>query len=176
MKRLKQLVHRPISSATVTAESDCESTDAPVQPDALSNWESEGGSLDERPGADLATTSNLLSRGGEAIRTLAAATWRYARRARLKLEVRQLESKVNSEKDAIGHLLFPLIEAGALQVSLPDVDRHLETIGELRVEIQQRRTIENIDRNATSQASAAQSASDVSAKASQSPAEQGGQG
>ena len=126
---------------------------------------------------------SFFRRAKEATGDLATAIKRQVQRGRVELEVRRLESKVNSEKDTIGQLLFPLIEAGTLQVDLPEVHDHMKTIGELLGEITQRRAPEgvltsmaNIDANATSKASADQSAKDASANESKSPAEQGGEG
>jgi hypothetical protein len=70
---------------------------------------------------------------------VAAASKRQAQRGKLELEVRRLESKVNSEKDAIGQALFPLLEAGTLQVDLPEVHDRMKTIGELLGEVGQRK-------------------------------------
>lgn len=70
---------------------------------------------------------------------LAAASKRQAQRGKLELELRRLESKVNSEKDAIGPLVYPLLEAGTLQVDLIEVQDHMMTISELSSEIAERR-------------------------------------
>jgi hypothetical protein len=176
MQWLRKSLHRPIRSESVVTDSNDESVIAPPEKDALSGWESEGGSLAASPRADIGTTSNLMTRAREATLELTSAIWRRTQRTRLELEVRRLESKVNSEKNAIGRLVFPLIQAGTLQVDLPEVHDHITTIKELLSEIAQRRAVANIDQNAALRASADQSSRDASANASQSPAEQGGQG
>jgi hypothetical protein len=82
---------------------------------------------------------SIFRKAKEATGDLAAASKRQAQRGKLEIEVRRLESKVNSEKDAIGHLVFPLLEAGTLQVDSPDVQDHMKTIAELMGEIGERR-------------------------------------
>ena len=81
---------------------------------------------------------SIFRKAREATGDLAAASKRQAQRGKLELELRRLESKVNSEKNAIGHLVFPLLEAGTLQVDLPEVHDHMKTIAELTGEIGQR--------------------------------------
>ncbi len=81
---------------------------------------------------------SIFRKAREATGELAAASKRQAQRGKLELELRRLESKVNSEKDAIGHLVFPLLEAGTLQVDLPEVHDRMKTIAELTGEIGQR--------------------------------------
>jgi hypothetical protein len=169
---------RTVSRPAVT-NPEGESTSAHLERNGLSTWESEGGSTGESHPADvtyLSTAARFWTRGKEAAVQLTSATWRCAQRARLELEVRRLESKVNSEKAALGELLFPLLDAGTLPVDLPEVHDHTRTIRELLAQIRRRRALADIDQNATLRASADQSASDESATASQSPAEQGGQG
>ncbi len=70
---------------------------------------------------------------------LAAASKRQAQRGKLELDVRRLESKVSSEKDAIGQALFPLLEAGTLTVDVPEVQDHMKAISDLQVEIAQKK-------------------------------------
>lgn len=82
---------------------------------------------------------SIFRKAKEATGDLAAASKRQAQRGKLEIEVRRLESKVNSEKDAIGHLVFPLLEAGTLQVDSPDVQDHMKTIAELTGDIAERR-------------------------------------
>jgi hypothetical protein len=82
---------------------------------------------------------SIFRKAKEATGDLAAASKRQAQRGKLGIEVRRLESKVNSEKDAIGHLVFPLLEVGTLQVDSPDVQDHMKTIAELAGEIGERR-------------------------------------
>ena len=82
---------------------------------------------------------SIFRKAREATGDLAAASKRQAQRGKLELEVRRLESKISSEKDAIGHLVFPLLEAGTLQVDIPDVHDHMLTISELTGEIAERR-------------------------------------
>lgn len=82
---------------------------------------------------------SIFRKAREATGDLAAASKRQAQRGKLEIELRRLESKVNSEKDAIGHLVFPLLEAGTLMVDLPEVHDRMMTIGELTGEIAERR-------------------------------------
>jgi hypothetical protein len=82
---------------------------------------------------------SIFRKAREATGDLAAASKRQAQRGKLEIEMRRLESKINSEKDAIGHLVFPLLEAGTLQVDLLDVQDHMKTIAELIGEIGERR-------------------------------------
>lgn len=82
---------------------------------------------------------SIFRKAKEATGDLAAASKRQVQRGKLEIEVRHLESKVNSEKDAIGHLVFPLLEAGTLQVDSLDVQDHMKTIAELAGEIGERR-------------------------------------
>jgi hypothetical protein len=136
---------------------------------------------------------SFLRRAKEVTGDLAAASKRQAQRGKLELEIRQLEGKVNSEKDAIGHAVFPLLEAGTVVVDLPEVRSHLASITALLDTIAQRKaeiemlkrdtqedavsaSMADTDRNATAQAAADQSAADALADRNDSPAEQGGQG
>jgi hypothetical protein len=82
---------------------------------------------------------SFFRKAKEATADLAAASKRQAQRGKLEIEVKRLESKVSSEKDAIGHALFPLLEAGGLKVDLPEVGKHLETVAELVAEIAAKR-------------------------------------
>jgi hypothetical protein len=77
----------------------------------------------------------FFRRAREVTGNLAGAGKRQAQKGKLEVESRRLESRISSEKDAIGHALFPLLEAGTLTVELPEVDAHLETIGELLGEL-----------------------------------------
>jgi hypothetical protein len=125
---------------------------------------------------------------------LASASKRQAQRGKLEVDVRRLESKVSSEKDAIGHALFPLLEAGTLQVDSADVQEHITTIRALLGEIAEKRaetealrprdereknqaqSIKHIEANAAPEAAAEQSARDASASKGGPTPEQGGQG
>jgi len=78
---------------------------------------------------------SFFRKAKEATADLAAASKRQAQRGKLEIEVKRLESKVSSEKDAIGHAVFPLLEAGALKADLPEVDTHLKAVADLVAEI-----------------------------------------
>lgn len=152
---------------------------APLERDSLSAWESEGGSTGESRQANVSQVSRsarFLMGARAATIQLTVAIWQQARRRKLGFDVRRLESRLRSEKDAIGQVVFPLIEAGTLTVELPAVHEHMNTIRELRGKIGRRTALATIDRNATAKAAADQSAKDAGANESQSPAEQGGQG
>ena len=82
---------------------------------------------------------SLLKRAGELSGDLGAAGMRQARRGKLKVDVRRLESRVSSEKDAIGHALFPLLEAGTLEADVPALHDCMKAIAELLGEIRQKR-------------------------------------
>ena len=113
------------------------------------------------------------------------------------MELRRLKSKVASEKDAIGQLVYPLLRSGGLAVNLPEVDQHMATIDQLEIELESKQreleslrladvqesdqlrsaSIKNVDNNATSQALSDQSARDAQAEEKQgNPVEEGGQG
>ena len=78
---------------------------------------------------------SFFKRAKEKAGDLADASKRQAQRGKLEIEVRRLESKVGSEKDAIGHALFPQLEAGTLQVDSPEVQEHMSSIVALNAEI-----------------------------------------
>ena len=82
---------------------------------------------------------SLFRRAREVTGDLAAASKRHAQRGKLEVEVRRLESKVSAEKNAIGHALFPLLEAGTLSVKVAEVHQHMAAIGELLGKIAQKR-------------------------------------
>jgi hypothetical protein len=82
---------------------------------------------------------SFLRKARELTGDVAAASKRQAQRGKLELELRRLEGKVSSEKDAIGHALFPLLESGTLQTDVADVQTHMTTIKELMGEIAERR-------------------------------------
>ena len=82
---------------------------------------------------------SFFRKAKEATADLAAAGKRQAQRGKLELEVKRLEGKVSSEKDAIGHALFPLLEAGQLQTDVTEVADHMAKIKELTAEIEERR-------------------------------------
>lgn len=137
---------------------------------------------------------SFVSRAKEVTADLASVSKRQARRGKLEVDVRRLDAKVSAEKDAIGHALFPLLEAGTLEVDAPEVQRHLTSIAELLAEIGEKKTelellrsgaerrnqraesMENIDANAAPGASAEQSARDAWASEGGTPPEEGGQG
>lgn len=139
---------------------------------------------------------SLVRRAREATLEFAAAGTRRAKRARLELEVRRLESKLGSEMGAIGAMVHPLLQSGVLQVDLPELGPHVQAASALQLEIATRQaeiaahrspdtaeraarqttSMEKVDSNATAQASADQTAKDVAAEEQGSPAEQGGEG
>jgi hypothetical protein len=82
---------------------------------------------------------SFLRKAREITGDVAAASKRQAQRGKLEIELRRLESRVNSEKDAIGHLLFPLLEAGTLQADVADVQTHMTAIKQLSGEIGERK-------------------------------------
>jgi hypothetical protein len=138
---------------------------------------------------------SFLKRAREVTGDIASASKRQAQRGKLEIEVRRIESKVSAEKDAIGHALYPLLDAGTLTIDLPDVATHMAAIESLLKELHERQadiealkqpetadaagraeSMSNTDQNATTQAWDAQTASDAAASSAQSPAEEGGQG
>ncbi len=139
---------------------------------------------------------SFLSRAKEVTGHVAAASKRRALKGKLALDVRRLESKISSEKDAIGQALFPLLEAKTVQVELPEVHEHMTAIAQLLRELDEKRaeiaavgmpepatreearteSAKNVDHNATARASATQAAADVAAEERGNPAEQGGEG
>lgn len=82
---------------------------------------------------------SFFKKAKEVTSDLAAASKRQAQRGKIEIEVRRLESKVGSEKDAIGHALFPMLESGTLQVEVPEVKDHLAAIVDLQREIAEKR-------------------------------------
>jgi hypothetical protein len=136
---------------------------------------------------------SFFKRAKEVTADIASASKRQAQRGKLEVEVRRLESKVSSEQDAIGHALFPLFEAGTLQVDSAEVQEHMTAIRELLGEIAEKRTemeglrskdereenqaesITHIEANAAPEAAAEQSAQDAWASEGGITPEQGGQ-
>lgn len=82
---------------------------------------------------------SFFKKAREVTGDLAAASKRQAQRGKLEIDVRRLESKASSEKDAIGQALFPLLDAGTLLVDAPEVQEHLKAIKDLQAEIAERR-------------------------------------
>lgn len=78
---------------------------------------------------------SFFKRAKEVAGDLGAAGKRQAQRGKLEVEVRRLEGKISSEKDAIGQALYPLLERGELQVDLPEVHEHLKAIADLQGEL-----------------------------------------
>lgn len=78
---------------------------------------------------------SMFRRAKELSGDLAAASKRQAQRGKIELDLRRLEGKVDDEKNAIGQAIFPLLEAGTLQVDAPEVHEHLNRIAELNAEI-----------------------------------------
>ncbi len=78
---------------------------------------------------------SFFKRAKEVAGDLGAASKRQAQRGKLEIEVRRLESKVGSEKDAIGHALFPMLESGSLAVDSPEVQDHMTSIANLVAEV-----------------------------------------
>ena len=109
---------------------------------------------------------SFLRKARELTGDVAAASKRQAQRGKLEIEVRRLEGKVSSEKDAIGHALFPLLEAGTLQTDVPEVQTHMAAIKDLMGEIGERRA--ELDASGQGDTTA-----DAPAEKSDAPAEQG---
>lgn len=125
---------------------------------------------------------------------LAAASKRQVQRARLEIESRRLESKINSAMAAMGSELYALIETGELRVDAPSVHERIATIANLRSEFSEtraaietlvrregrakrvRNSIGNIDHNAMDSAAATQSARDTAARRADHVPEEGGEG
>lgn len=80
---------------------------------------------------------SLLTRAKEMAGGLANTSKQQAQRGKLEIEVRRLEGKVGTEKEAIGDLLFPLLEAGT--VSAPGTEEHVAAIRALLDEIEAKR-------------------------------------
>jgi len=90
---------------------------------------------------------SLFRRAKEVTGDLAGASKRQAQRGKLELELRRLESKISSEKDAIGQALYPALESGDLKVELPEVLAHMTTISGLNGEIAEKKAeIEGLSR------------------------------
>lgn len=82
---------------------------------------------------------SFLSRTKEVTGHLAAGRKRRAVKGKLELKVRRLESKMSSEKDSIGQVLIPLLEARTVQVALPEVHERMTAIAQLLRELGERR-------------------------------------
>lgn len=129
----------------------------------------------------------MPTRVRDAAAGLAKASGRQARRARLKMQRRRLDSKLRAEMAALGEDLYGRLESGELQVDLPAVQDRLVEIGRLRSErdalgrteelaTRVRESIADTDYNATPKASAEQVLDDAADRGAGSPAEQGGEG
>ena len=137
---------------------------------------------------------SVLSRAREVTGDIAAVGKRQVQRGKLEVEVRRLESKVGEEKNVIGHALYPLLDAGTVQLDDPEVQTHMSAIADLLLEITEKKdamdalklsrardenrseSIRHIDTNATAEAAAQQSARDAWANQGGTAPEQGGQG
>jgi hypothetical protein len=137
---------------------------------------------------------SLLRKAKEVTSDLAAASKRQAQRGKLELEVKRVESRISSEKDAIGHTVFPLLRGGSLAVDVPEVALRLKNVEGLEAETSKKReeletlrkegesadetkaSMQDTDHNASERALADQSAKDAVAIQGDNPAEQGGQG
>ena len=137
---------------------------------------------------------SILSQAREVTEEIADAARRRARRSRLEVELHRLESKADGEKQAIGHALFTLLEAGAFRVDNDEVQTHMSAITDLLLEISAKaaelealraarereenrsESIRNIDMNAKAEAASQQSARDAWASEGGPAPEQGGQG
>lgn len=82
---------------------------------------------------------SLFRRAKEVTGDLAGASKRQAQRGKLELELRRLESKISSEKDAIGQAIYPSLESGDLKVDLPDVATHMAAISSLNAELAEKK-------------------------------------
>ena len=71
--------------------------------------------------------------------SLAVGSKRQARRAKRKLELKRLESKIASEEAAIGRALFPGLASGELRVQSPGVDEHVRALTRLRANLERKR-------------------------------------
>jgi hypothetical protein len=131
----------------------------------------------------------LFRRAKEVTNDLAAIT----QRKKLELDARRIESRITSECAGIGRELYPLLKSGQLPFDSSHLRDSVETVSALeedlrdkkaRIEVFRTRekerfvdaSIANIDDNATSLASARQTASDREADRQGNPAEQGGHG
>ncbi|MBE0610481.1 MAG: hypothetical protein IH609_13965 [Dehalococcoidia bacterium] len=129
----------------------------------------------------------MLIRVRDVAAGLAKATGRQARRARIKVERRRLDSKLRSETFELGRDLYDQLESGELRADAPGVPDRLAEIARLRAEIETlgkkeelatrvRESIADTDQNATVEASAEQAIDDAADQLAGSPAEQGGEG
>ena len=82
---------------------------------------------------------SISQRVQEVAGSISGASKDQARRARVKLAVKRLESKVAAEERAIGRALFPRLASGELRSNSLDVDAHVGTISALMVEIERTR-------------------------------------
>ncbi|MEP6871372.1 MAG: hypothetical protein ABI939_05920 [Anaerolineaceae bacterium] len=137
---------------------------------------------------------SFFRRVKDATSDLASASKRRAKRGKLEVDVRRLESKISAEKNAIGHAIFPLLQSAAVQVELPEVEERMRTVAELLNQIGAKKaeldhlsapqddddtiveSIRNVDTNAKVETSVKQSVKDEVAKQADNPAEQGGEG
>ena len=86
---------------------------------------------------------------------LVAAGVRQAQMAKLQLEAYRLDAKINSEKDAIGHALFPLLESNLLQVDVPEVGIRMKAVSELFLQLAAKKAeIDAVNRPDPSQSAA----------------------
>ena len=134
---------------------------------------------------------SFLQRAKQAAGDLAAAGKRQAQRRKLEMTVRRLQSRVVSEKAAIGEAVYPLLEAGTLAADVPQLAANMQAVSELLAEIASTRariaalegpsprqidSMRNVDANATSRASGLQAAKDVAAEELGNPPDEGGEG
>lgn len=130
---------------------------------------------------------SMLTRVRDAAAGLAKATGRQARRARIKVDRRRLESKLRSETFALGRDFYDQLQSGELRDDAPGIPERLTEIARLRAEIETlgkkeelatrvRQSIANTDLNATPEASSEQAIDDAADQRAGSPAEQGGEG
>ena len=135
----------------------------------------------------MGSPMTMLGRLRDAAAGLARATRRHARRARIKVERRRLESKLRSETSALGQDFYDQLESGELRADAPGIPERRAEIARLRAEVETlgkreelatrvRQSIANTDQNATPEASAEQAVDDAADQRAGSPAEQGGEG
>jgi hypothetical protein len=143
--------------------------------------------------AEKEKVMSLFRRAKEVTGDLAGASKRQAQRGKLEIELRRLESKISSEKDAIGQVLYPSLESGDLKVENAEVLAHMSTISSLHAEIAEKKaeiealgrdggdshvadSMNKIDANATGDASVGESLKVNVAEQEGKPVDIGGQG
>lgn len=70
---------------------------------------------------------------------VASASKRQAQRGKLELDAKRISGKIDDEKNAIGHLLFPRLQSGQLSVDDPALGAKLASIASLETELAEKR-------------------------------------